>query len=357
MTVAQASLENLIPQPRKWQEFTTTPIRVPENLKNWVLSMIDQKVAELRFSIGNMAPSEQSEQDWINDVLGFPENYQDGDPLPENIAAAVQEAAAAKSAAAEVPAASTEAAEVPAADMEPEPPNYTQAWIDWNVRNFKGWNWPEYLAAIKQDVREGHQSAKDDLAAFKCNGVDVGGPVVSDKQAAKLARRAARAASNAAVSVGGAAVNTRSGSGQTRKNSAAVVKPITKYDRVKVKSDEIYLEVHKDFISFMQEIEQKCTPGKIDKYQAFFDKWDLDNLLIAVPSERIFNHSNPQMMELNFEADRRRVWVDLASTFEREDKPPEHYDNRFASIIFRFLNCWYFASVEVDRLYSQGVYS
>lgn len=345
MTVSQASLKNLIPQPRKWSEFTTTPIRVPENLKNWVLEMIDQKITELRFAIGNIAPSEQSEQTWINEILGFPEGYQDGDPLPENIAVAVQEAAAAKLAAAEVPAAVAEAAEVPAVVMpEPEPPDYTQAWIDWNVRNFPGWNWPEYLAAIKLDVREGHQSAKDDLAAFKRNGIDISGGGMNEKQAARQAAKLAQSG-NAAATFGSATARFGNSGDKPRAKVAATATANTKpvkykaadYRQVKT----LYLAHRAECLDalgvFMLLVKETCTPGKLKE----FDDWLVQHYCYDGNFEVYPPKSEwCEAWYLRYKKALEDHVIDLRMTFERQDKSRDCINNRFVDLVTLCLSAW-----------------
>lgn len=343
MTVAEASLKNLIPQPRNWAEYTTTPIRVPTTLKDWVLEMISNKVDELRFSIGNTAPSDQTEEDWVNEICGLPAGYEMGDPLPEPIAAEIAQARS-QNAAADVEPAS--------AELDPEPPEYTQAWIDYQESdpNPHGWTWRAYLAALREESRNGDPGAKADLDRFKSNGVDVGAPL-SDRQLAKLARRAKRESGNAAVIFGDAEkVRVLSvGSGQKRK-----YRPPTRYERIFELYDRLQTECDRAYEALSEELNEKCLPGKNEKYHNFLEKWGARKLAGLYPSEKKFN--DQQWLDSHYYAIREAVCADLVATFARPDKSPESNDNRFVKVVRNGLTCWYYAAMEIDEQYFNGEY-
>lgn len=346
MTVAEASLKNLIPQPRNWPEFTTTPIRVPAQLKDWVLDMIAQKVDQIRFSIGNMAPEAQTEQEWINEVCGLPVGYQTGDPLPEPIAAEVAQARSQNAAAvADFEPAITEA--------ELEPPEYTQAWIDYQEAepNPHGWTWRAYLAALREEAGNGDPGAKSDLERFKSNGVDIGAPL-SNQQLAKLARSAKRESGNAAAIFGDAAKVTVLSVGSNRKRKK---KPQTRYQRIYERYDQLQTECDQAYVALCEELNEKCLPGKNEKYHNFLEKWGARKLAGLYPSEEKFG--NQQWLESHYYAIREAVCADLVATFARPNKPAECNDNRFVKVVRDGLTCWYYAALEINQQYLDGEYS
>lgn len=200
--VAAASLNNLKPQRANWPGLPTRPIRVPVNFVERVLDMVKVWIGELgatqpddvdlSVTIGGDSPDD--EQSWVNAVLGLPENFKTGDALPESLQAQIQ-AIKEKNAAA---TATSPAPEPGLKNWADEPPRFTQAWIEFMQAepNPHGWNWPQYLAALRQEAREGHQSAKDEIEAFKSNGVQVCGgyaPAIS-VQTAPSSRTAANQA-------------------------------------------------------------------------------------------------------------------------------------------------------------------
>lgn len=372
MAVAEASLKNLIPQPRNWPEFTTTPIRVPTELKDWVLDMIAQKVDEIRFSIGNMAPDEQTEQEWINEVCGLPPEYQTGDPLPEAIAAEIAQARSQNEAAA-------------AAEIDPEPPEYTQAWIDYQEAepNPHGWTWRAYLAALREEAGNGDPGAKADLDRFKSNGVDIGAPL-SDQQLAKLARRAKRESGNAAVIFGDAAkvVVLSVGSGQKRgdsktecdrQNHKGRQKLIKKALEIRAKRQQrereklaavmvpyasvvpVYHQVVKDeranLDRLFEDLEQRGLKGKIKRYRAALSipNFDLEEHLELFPTP-------DQYLDKSYKADRRIFTDAVCDEYQRlfysTDKQQEegNTDGAFYLIICELIRAfeWAICLIELE---------
>lgn len=240
MTVSAISLNNLIPSQANWSGLQTKPIRVPVNLVSRVLDMVNAWVTQLQVSVGADEP--ETEQQWVNQILGLPDDYQQGDPLPEALAAEVNKAKNAVAIDAPIDApdgeiltaipASTQPADkvdqalaaidgaIGTADrllntLEPgqadlsksapsihrwkdEPDPGTQEWINYMQSPLRDgspsdWQWSVYLRMVKQEARQGHASAQAELEQFRANGVQVDFEV-SDKQRAKLERRAARQA-------------------------------------------------------------------------------------------------------------------------------------------------------------------
>lgn len=187
------SLQNLRPQSATWPGFATKPIRVPENLAQRVLDMVKTWVNELiaandpadvNVTVGADAP--ESEQEWANAIMGLPAGYKPGDPYPEALQTMIDAAREKKSAASAPETSQNPIAVAVDKDWNNEPERCTQAWIDFmqSEPNPHGWNWPDYLAALRQEAREGHDSAKTELEAFRSNGVAISGGSSSTVQAA-----------------------------------------------------------------------------------------------------------------------------------------------------------------------------
>lgn len=294
MSVAATSLNNLIPQTRKWPDFSTIPIRVPENLKQWVLDMVNQKVAELRLAFGD-EPTDSSEDTWIKEIIGLPAEYQLTDDLPKEVK---QEVANTAQAAVAVPQSKlTVFGDQSAIFGEVEPALYTQAWIDWSEKQFPGWKWTEYLHELKKDVAAGHEDSKAEIASFKANGVDIGeGPRVnSDRRAAKLARRAERA--------------KKSGAKQHQTEPAS---ELPDYEKVMdYYCDEIH-SVEQRLADFYAELNAVGLSGKLKRFQNYCDAIPLHEFKGFYPTPD--NYVDAKYMAKN-KSERNLLANDLARLF------------------------------------------
>lgn len=314
MTVAAASLDNLIPQSRKWAEFVTTPIRVPATLKNWVLDMVNQKVAELRVSLG-AEPTNSSEDVWIRQMIGLPDDYELGSDLPdivkEEIAEIRSDAAVAFSQSGD-----TLDSHQPLAVDETEPAPFTQAWVDWSEAQFPGWKWTEYLRALKQDVAAGSQDAKAEIAQFKANGVNVddGSPRVNpDRRAAKMARRAERA--------------KKSGVKQ-----APPVPELPDYDRVMhYYFGEIEL-FDEQLAEFYAELEERGLKGKIRRFQHCYREWEAETMKNLYPTRE--QYADTRWMAKNSQQ-RKTAQSELAAEFYATEtqQSDDSLDGQFYNIM------------------------
>ena len=326
MSVAATSLDNLIPQSRKWPEFSTTPIRVPANLKQWVLDMVNQKVAELRLTFGG-EPTDLSEDTWIREIVGLPADYQLGDTLPESVK---QEVANITEQASVTVAHSGDAVCSDRSILivdEVEPAPYTQAWIDWSEKQFPQWKWTEYLEALKLDVAAGCQDSKAEIANFKTNGVNVGdAPQVKLKgRAAKMARRAEQA--------------EKSGARHCQSEPAP---ELPDYDAMMDYYCDEIKSVEQRLTDLYTELSAAGLNGKIKRFQNYCDTIPLHEFKGFYPTPE--GYRDPKYMAKN-KAERDLLAKDLEAVFyiTPAQRDPDNFDARFYQIMMDLVRSLSFA--------------
>jgi hypothetical protein len=263
--VADASLQNLIPMPSRWG-MATKAIRVPLEFLEDIYTMIEEKVQQLKISVGNDTPAEQTEEEWIAEITGLPVGFKAGDELPAEIAEAITEMKRSRTPQA-IASEEAKTAVIAEKDWTKEPPRFTREWIEFRESepNPKNWNWEQqYLPALLEEARNGDASAKAELLAFKANGVDISEPIVAeptiviDKKQSKLARRKARADKNPAV-------------------SKTIYKPKqkTNYERIceerAIVFERIVNDLREEISVFMRKIQDTCMRGKLEQYLDFLE--------------------------------------------------------------------------------------
>lgn len=343
MTVALASLENLIPQQPKWAGFVTRPIRLPEKLISRVLDMVNTWVQEIKIDIGEDTPEGQTEQEWINEMIGLPADHREGDPLPAVIKAEIAEIAA-------------EPKSETAAIAEPEPPVFTRAWLDWAKRKNPDFNEAVYIQWVKDEAKQGLPGAKEDLATLKASGVDIGERVLSPRQQAKNARRAARA--------------EKANAGQVSK-SVETVKPAARLAMIDDVTEPDYADVlecfHEqaretlaEFNAFFEELEIAGKQGKIKRFNSYLER-NSKNLLGSVE----FWLSMPIMDETVYldhaamafySKEINSLTKELKDEFMKSDeqKKEGNLDNRFCRIMNDVWLCFSLACVAARPEFRQS---
>lgn len=344
MTVAAASLDNLIPNVAKWEGFTTAPVRVPEQLKNWVIDMVNQKVQELRIVFGAESPADQEEQEWVNEIMGLPAEHKPGDPLPADLAAAVAEAKA-QNTSIEVESVAIEPQAVAAsaiAVVDKEPPEFTRAWLDWAARKDPKFDEPKYINDVKQEAAGGDPSAQRDLARLVADGVNVGDPIPAEQ---KLSRRQAKQARRLE---------------RQKKASGGKLQTVPTVSNIlySPQAEEYYkiLPVYRqqaaeriaEFNAFFDELKERNLTGKIKRFRGYLDQH------LSKPIE--VHLSKPPLSLLDFldpsacgeyrdsvNAIVKELSEDFYATEAQQQE--DNLDGRFYLIMQEIAYCWHLSAV------------
>lgn len=342
MSVAAVSLENLIPNVPKWEGFTTAPVRVPAQLKDWVISMVNQKVQELRIAFGGDTPADQSEQEWVNEILGLPTTHQPGDPLPCEVAAAVAESKAERVAAdadqafIEQPA----AAESAIAVAETVPPEFTRAWLDWAASRDPGFNERAYIDGLKEEAAADLPGAKTDLARLVSDGVDIGEPLPSQRVTRKQAKQARRLE------------RQKKAAGGKLQTVPAVPSPGTdhlvaeEYYKVLPVYREQSAERLAEYNAFFDELKARNMTGKIKRYQKYFAETTSIDVWLNEPPYTLLEFLEGSVLKVYRDAVNKAA-DHLTNTFytTAEQRVEGNLDGRFAAIVREIIYCWSMSAV------------
>lgn len=344
MTVAAASLDNLIPNVAKWEGFTTAPVRVPEQLKNWVIDMVNQKVQELRIVFGAEPPADQEEQAWVNEIMGLPAEHKPGDPLPADLAAAVAEAKA-QNTSIEVESVAIEPQAVAAsaiAVVDKEPPTFTRAWLDWAARRDPDFDERQYINWVKEEAAQDLPGAKQDLARLVADGVNIGESlpvkkVLSDRQQAKQARRLERQ-----KKASGGKLQTVPAS--TEKNCSLV----DAYHKILPVYREQAAERLAEFNAFFEELERDNLTGKIKRFKGYLAKNFARPVEVSLsrPQLELSDYLNAAT-RLDYADGVRAAVDDLQRTFYATEaqRQEDNLDGRFYQIMREIVFCWSMSEV------------
>ncbi len=335
MTVATASLENLIPNVPKWEGFITAPVRVPAELKDWVISMVNQKVQQLRVMIGGDTPADQTEDQWVNEVLGLPANHKPGDPLPTELATAIEDSKAER-AAADVDRALIEQPAVAASAIalaETIPPEFTRAWLDWAASRDPGFDERAYIDGLKDEATADLPGAKTDLARLVADGVHIGEPLPSQpltKRQAKQARRLERQKKAAG------------GKLQTVPADAETSNPLAEqYYKILPVYREQAAERLAEYNAFFDELERNGSTAKIRRFKGYLAETTSIDIWIDSPPYSLLELIDGAVCSEYREAINKAI-NHLQNAFYTTDKQREesNLDGRFYRIISEIIYCW-----------------
>lgn len=348
--VADVSLQNLIPMPSRWG-MATKAIRVPAQFLEDIYAMIEDKVAQLKIVIGADTPAEQTEKEWVNEILGLPADYQKGDPLPSEIQQEIDRAKTQAQSEVTLVSANPAAREyfemmqnsqqqqpveiqqtADLRDWTKEPPQFTREWIEFRESGPNGWNWKQkYLPNLLEEARNGDASAKAELKAFKANGVDISEPVVVEPSAV--------APSTVASKKQQANVEKRQAKRDRREARAADKKKRETYKKINQKAVELAEEYGRKFDSFLYHIQETCTPGKLVQYKEFLLKWEFEALVQRYPTIEKFDNS--EWMQ-KFYLLRAIFREEINEVFPPSEKGEGNNDD-FRSICLDLISTWEYA--------------
>lgn len=346
--VADVSLQNLIPMPSRWG-MATKAIRVPAQFLEDIYAMIEDKVAQLKIAIGADTPAEQTEEEWVNEILGLPADYQKGDPLPSEIQQEVDRAKTQAQSEVTLVSANPAAREyfekmqnsqqqqpveiqqtADRRDWTKEPPQFTREWIEFRESGPNGWNWKQkYLPNLLEEARNGDASAKAELKAFKANGVDISESVVVEPSAVDPSTVASKKQQ--------ANVEKRQAKRDRREAKAADKKKRETYYKVRAKAIEYEAEDREEFNNFLQYIQETCTPGKLVQYQEFLLKWNFQSLALVIPSVEKFVEDGQWMVE--YYALRRAFIKEVIKAYPPSKTGGSNNDT-FRVICIQMVNGW-----------------
>jgi hypothetical protein len=353
MSIAAASLDNLIPNVPKWEGYKTAPVRVPEQLKDWVISMVNQRVQELRITIGVNSSAEQSEQSWANEVLGLPATHQPGDPLPDELVTAIAESKAERLGAdnEQVQMEASTAAASAIAVNDVEPPTFTRAWLDWAAAKNPSFDERQYINWVKEEAAQNIPGAKNDLACLVADGVDIGQPLTSQsvsnasgRRQAKNARRLARQKKAA-----GGELQTSPALDRADKSNPLV----EEYYRILPVYREQAAERLAEFNAFFEELEALKMMGKVRRFKGYLAQNFARPIEVSLsqPPLDLSDFLN-SATRLDYSSAVTEAVDHLTQAFYSTDEQREesNLDGRFFQIVREIVFCWSMsAELATDR--------